>query len=314
MTQLHHPTPPALRLTDVVKQFTPEVRGLDGVSFDVAAGQRVVLLGRSGSGKSTLLRHVNGLQSPTSGTIETLGHDLGSLSRRQIRDLRRKVGFIFQDFFLVDSSTALENVCTGMLGSLTGPRMGLWMYPRSIRRRALELLERVGIADRAFQRVDTLSGGQQQRVAIARALIQGPSILCADEPVASLDPESAAAVLDLISRISREDDLTVVMSLHQVDYALGFAERVIGLREGRVVLDQDAAGLTRSAAMAVYAHPDAPAAAEAPAGSADHAGAVPSSAAGPIVDPTTAGLRSPVAAMVGAAEPARPVRHTVAAK
>ena len=252
MTQHHHPRPPAVRLTDVVKQFSPEVRGLDGVSFEVPAGQRVVLLGRSGSGKSTLLRHLNALQTPTSGTIETLGHDLGSLRSRQIRDLRRKVGFIFQDFFLVDSSTALENVCTGMLGSLTGPRMGLWMYPKSIRRRALELLDRVGIADRAFQRVDTLSGGQQQRVAIARALIQGPSILCADEPVASLDPESAGAVLDLISRISEEDDLTVVMSLHQVEYALSFAQRVIGLREGRVVLDADAAGLSRAAAMAVY--------------------------------------------------------------
>jgi len=252
VTQNHPPIRSALRLTDVVKQFSPDVRGLDGVTFDVPAGQRLVLLGRSGSGKSTLLRHVNGLQTPTSGTVETLGVDPASAGRRQIRDLRRNIGFIFQDFFLVDSSTALENVCTGMLGSLTGPRMGLWMYPKSIRRRALELLDRVGIADRAFQRVDTLSGGQQQRVAIARALIQGPSILCADEPVASLDPESAGAVLELISRISAEDDLTVVMSLHQVDYAMSFAQRVVGLREGRVVLDRDAARLTRGEAMTVY--------------------------------------------------------------
>ena len=310
MTQ--HIAPPALRLTDVVKQFTPDVRGLDGVSFEVPAGERVVLLGRSGSGKSTLLRHVNGLQSPTSGTIETLGQDLGALGSRQVRSLRRRVGFIFQDFFLVDSSTALENVCTGMLGSLTGPRMGLWMYPKSIRRRALELLDRVGIADRAFQRVDTLSGGQQQRVAIARALIQEPAILCADEPVASLDPESAAEVLQLISRISTEDDLTVVMSLHQVDYALGLAQRVIGLREGRVVLDQDAANLTRDEAMAVYGGPRAAAeaqeadAAEVPVGTA-HGSPL-------AVDPTTGLLRSTVAVPSSASERARPQRSPVGAK
>ena len=302
MTQ-HH-TPPALRLTDVVKQFTPEVRGLDGVSFEVPAGERVVLLGRSGSGKSTLLRHINGLQSPTSGTIETLGHDLGVLGSRQVRSLRRRVGFIFQDFFLVDSSTALENVCTGMLGSLAGPRMGLWMYPKSIRRRALELLDRVGIADRAFQRVDTLSGGQQQRVAIARALIQEPAILCADEPVASLDPESAADVLQLISRISAEDDLTVVMSLHQVDYALGFAQRVIGLREGQVVLDRDAAHLTRDEAMAVYGRTRA--AAEASAGTAHDSPLA--------LDPTSGLLQSTVSVPSSASAHARSQRSPVGVK
>lgn len=246
----------AIRFDAVTKRFSETVLGLDEVTFDVPAGQRVVLLGRSGSGKSTLLRHVNRLQVPTEGTIEVLGADVGALSRRAVRRLRRRIGFVFQDFFLVGSMTALENVCSGMLGTLGGPRMGLWMYPRTVRRQALDLLERVGIADRAFQRTDTLSGGQQQRVAIARALIQGPSVLCADEPVASLDPETSAGVLDLITRISVEDDLTVLMSLHQVEYALGFAERIVGLRDGRVVLDEAAAGLGRDDAMAVYSETD----------------------------------------------------------
>ncbi|SEE82522.1 phosphonate ABC transporter ATP-binding protein [Ruania alba] len=244
--------PPAIALTGVTKQFTETVRGLDDVSVEIPVGQRTVLLGRSGSGKSTMLRHINRLQEPTAGTVAVHGTALSSLSRRGIRAVRRDIGFIFQNFHLVGSMTALENVCTGMLGSLWGPRMGLWSYPREGRRRALDQLDRVGLADRAFQRADTLSGGQQQRVAIARALIQEPSILLADEPVASLDPESSAGVLEVLTRISAEDRLTVVCSLHQVDLALGFAERVIGLREGKVVFDDSADDLTREQAMAIY--------------------------------------------------------------
>ncbi|MEV0621393.1 phosphonate ABC transporter ATP-binding protein [Nonomuraea sp. NPDC050404] len=243
---------PAIAFARVTKRFNESVLGLDDVTLTVPRSQRVVLLGLSGSGKSTMLRHVNGLQRPTSGTIEVLGRDVGGLTGRGVRDLRRHVGFIFQNFHLVGSITALENVCTGLLGSLRGPRLGLWMYPRSYRRQALVQLDRVGLADRAFQRTDTLSGGQQQRVAIARALIQRPSVLLADEPVASLDPESSAQVLELITKISVEDHLTVLCSLHQVDLALGFAERIVGLRHGRVVLDDLADRISRAQAMTVY--------------------------------------------------------------
>lgn len=246
---------PAIRLSGVTKRFSESVLGLDDVSFDVPRGQRLVLLGKSGSGKSTLLRHLNRLQQPTSGTVEILGRDLGELSKRDLRSVRREIGFVFQNFHLVGSISALENVCTGFLGELHGPRSGLWMYPVSRRRAALELLDRVGLADRAFQRADTLSGGQQQRVAIARALAQSPSILLADEPVASLDPESSASVLDLLTRISTEDRLTVVCSLHQVEYALDFGERIIGLKEGKVVLDRFASGLSREETMGIYRTP-----------------------------------------------------------
>jgi phosphonate transport system ATP-binding protein len=243
---------PAIRLDRVTKRFSTTVLGLDDVTLEIPAGQRVVLLGKSGSGKSTLLRHVNRLQEPTTGTVHVHGLEIGSLRRAQVRALRRSMGFVFQDFFLVGSISALENVCTGMLGTLRGPRMGLSTYPKPVRRQALELLDRVGIADRAFQRTDTLSGGQQQRVAIARALVQQPTVLCADEPVASLDPEASAGVLDLITRISIEDHLTVLMSLHQVEYALGFAERIVGLREGRVVFDEKSAHLGRDQVMGIY--------------------------------------------------------------
>lgn len=243
---------PALALSGVTKRFGPSVLGLDDVSVEVPVGQRAVLLGRSGSGKSTLLRHVNRLQEPTSGDVVVHGKALGPLTTKGLRAVRRQIGFIFQNFHLVESMTALENVCTGMLGSLRGPRLGLWSYPQSGRRHALELLDRVGLADRAFQRADTLSGGQQQRVGIARALIQQPTILLADEPVASLDPESSADVLEVLTRISEEDRLTVVCSLHQVDLALEFAERIIGLRDGAVVLDELTDRITREQAMTVY--------------------------------------------------------------
>ena len=253
-----------VELDGVGKRFDPDVVALDDVSLTVRAGEVVVLLGLSGSGKSTLLRHVNGLHRPTTGRVRVLGNDVGSASGSQLRQLRSRIGMVFQQFHLVGSATVLENVCTGALGALRGPRLGLLGYPRRVRREALDRLDRVGLADQRFQRADTLSGGQQQRVAVARALMQRPQVLLADEPVASLDPESSAQVMRLISEISREDRLTVLCSLHQVDLALSFGERIVGLRSGRTVLDRPASAIDRTDAMAVYSSatggPDAAAA------------------------------------------------------
>ena len=241
-----------VRFARVSKSFDGGVQALDEVSLEVAAGEVLVLLGLSGSGKSTLLRHVDGLQRATSGTVTVLGKEVGRLRGADLRSLRRRVGFVFQQFHLVGSLTVLENVCTGALGTLRGPRLGLFTYPKRIRYAAMERLERVGLAEQALQRADTLSGGQQQRVAVARALLQRPEILLADEPVASLDPDSAAQVMGLIAEIAREDGLTVVCSLHQVDLALGWGHRIVGLRSGRVVLDTPVHGLSRDEAMAIY--------------------------------------------------------------
>ncbi|AOS62067.1 phosphonate ABC transporter ATP-binding protein [Actinoalloteichus hymeniacidonis] len=243
---------PAVVLDGVTRRFGADVLALDEVSLTVAPGEVVVLLGLSGSGKSTLLRHVDGLQQPSSGTVRTLGTDVGVARGGRLRELRRRVGFVFQQFDLVGSRTVLENVCTGALGRLRGPRLGLGTYPRALRREALAHLDRVGLADRAFQRADTLSGGQQQRVAVARALMQQPEILLADEPVASLDPESAHQVMELLRTISRENSLTVLCSLHQVDLALNWGDRLVGLRNGRVVLDLPTSGLDRDQVMSVY--------------------------------------------------------------
>jgi phosphonate transport system ATP-binding protein len=246
-----------VRFDAVTKQFGADIRALDDVSLSVRRGEIVVLLGLSGSGKSTLLRHVDGLQRPTSGAVTVLGADVGRSSGRALRQLRRRVGFVFQQFHLVGSLSVLENVCAGALGRLRGPRLGLISYPKDVRREALAHLNRVGLADRAFQRADTLSGGQQQRVAVARALMQRPEILLADEPVASLDPESAAQVMQLIREISAERQLTVLCSLHQVNLALHWGDRVIGLRSGKAVLDTPVAGLDHQDAMSLYARVDA---------------------------------------------------------
>lgn len=225
---------------------------LTGVSLTVQRGEVVVLLGLSGSGKSTLLRHIDGLELPSTGTVEALGQTVSTLRGRQLRHLRGRIGFIFQQFEIVGPLTVLENVLTGSLATLRGPRVGIWTYPRRLRLKALGHLDRVGLLERAYQRSDTLSGGQQQRVAIARALMQDPEILLADEPVASLDPESSGQVMALIREIAAEQGLTVVCSLHQVDLALGWGDRIVGLRAGRVVLDTHTEGLSRDQVMEIY--------------------------------------------------------------
>lgn len=240
-----------VKVVSLTKIFD-ENKALDGVGFEAGRGELVVLLGRSGSGKSTLLRHLNGLEVPTSGQVQVLGEELTTLTGGSLRRLRSRVGFIFQQFELVPSLTVLENVLTGSLAAIRGPRLGLFGYGKARRQTALEHLETVGLLQLAYQRADTLSGGQQQRVAIARALMQEPEILLADEPVASLDPESSDQVMNLIRDIARSKGLTVVCSLHQVDLALSWADRIVGLRHGKVVLNTLTENMTREEAMGIY--------------------------------------------------------------
>jgi phosphonate transport system ATP-binding protein len=244
---------PAVRLEQVTKDFGQTV-ALDKVDLTVPNGQMLALLGPSGSGKSTLLRTLNGLVAPTAGSVRVLGCDVTSAHGGQMRQLRRGVGFIFQQFGLVGRLTVLENVLSGALGRIRFPRVGVLAYPRSLRLEALAHLERVGMDSRAFQRSDTLSGGQQQRVAIARTLMQQPTLLLADEPVASLDPETATSVMTLLLEICKEQHLTVIASLHQVELARGWADRLVGLRDGRTVLDASPQDITSEEIMEIYRH------------------------------------------------------------
>ncbi|WP_260405821.1 phosphonate ABC transporter ATP-binding protein [Microbacterium sp. G2-8] len=242
---------PSIALRDVGMRFG-EKTVLAGVDLDVHPGEFVALVGPSGAGKSTLLRLLNGSHRPTTGRIDVLGTDPATCGRRDLRRLRSRVGFVFQQFGLVGRLSALENVLMGALGSLRLPRYGAATYPRALRERAVANLERVGLADERFQRCDTLSGGQQQRVAIARTLMQEAELVLADEPVASLDPNASVSVLETLKKLAAEDGFTVVCSLHQVDLALMVSDRVVAVRDGSFVLDTPTAETDEAEIRSVY--------------------------------------------------------------
>ncbi|RCS62232.1 phosphonate ABC transporter ATP-binding protein [Microbacterium sp. JB110] len=225
---------------------------LRDIDLAVRPGEFVALVGPSGAGKSTLLRLINGSHRPTGGAVSVLGTDPARCSRSQLRALRARVGFVFQQFGLVGRLSALENVLMGALGSLRMPRYGAGSYPRPLRERALQNLERVGLAEERFQRCDTLSGGQQQRVAIARTLMQDAELVLADEPVASLDPNASVSVLETLRKLSAEDGFTVICSLHQVDLALRVSDRVVAVRDGGLILDAATNETSEEQIRAVY--------------------------------------------------------------
>jgi phosphonate transport system ATP-binding protein len=233
-------TPALASVRDVSKTFGPR-KALDGVSLEVAAGEMVALIGPSGSGKSTLLRSITGLQTIDAGPglIEVFGEAVQKNGRLtgQARAARRRVGMIFQQFNLVGRLSLFSNVMLGALGRLPAWRGLLGLWPAEDRRRAMAALHRVGVSDYAAQRANTLSGGQQQRGAIARALVQGARAVVADEPVASLDPVSARRVMELLVELNQRDGLGVIVTLHQVDYALRYCDRVVALKAGKVVYD-----------------------------------------------------------------------------
>ncbi|MDP3175944.1 MAG: phosphonate ABC transporter ATP-binding protein, partial [Phenylobacterium sp.] len=237
-----------LSVRNVSKSFG-ERRALAGVSLQVARGEMIALIGPSGSGKSTLLRSISGLQAidPGDGVIEAFGETVqarGKISDK-VRQVRARIGFIFQQFNLVGRLTLFTNVVLGALGRLPGWRGVLGLWPADTRAQAMAALARVGVADYAAQRAGTLSGGQQQRAAIARALVQKAKIILADEPVASLDPVAARKVMEILRDLNRADGLTLIVTLHQVDYAMRYCDRVIALKAGKVVYDGPPTGLTR---------------------------------------------------------------------
>ncbi|MEJ0070778.1 MAG: phosphonate ABC transporter ATP-binding protein [Pseudomonadota bacterium] len=251
----------AIEVVDLRKTFASGRRGLDGISLAVAPGEMVALIGASGSGKSTLLRHIAGLavgdrpgKSAGGGSISVMGAPVqrdGRLARR-IRRRRAGIGFVFQQFNLVDRLPVLTNVMTGGLGRMPIWRSLVRWFTRAEQDCGLRALARVGIPECAWQRASTLSGGQQQRAAIARTLVQGASVVLADEPIASLDPESSRRVMEILRTINREDGITVVVSLHQVDYATRFCARVVALKAGRVVYDGPSTALTASLLREIY--------------------------------------------------------------
>jgi len=224
-----------LDFTEIGKRFADGTQALGKVSLSVPQGQFCVVLGPSGAGKSTLLRMVNGLAQPTHGSIRVDGM---AVTSDNLMRLRPRVGMIHQQFNLVDRSTVLANVLAGALPVVPLWRSLLGHYPPGLRRKAARLLQEVGLREEQLsRRVTTLSGGQQQRVGIARAFMLDPAVVLADEPVASLDPKTSRDILRLLKQESRERGATVLCTLHQIDLAREFADRVIALRAGEVVFD-----------------------------------------------------------------------------
>jgi phosphonate transport system ATP-binding protein len=247
----------AIQINTLSKTFGNGRKALQQISLTIAPGEMVALIGASGSGKSTLLRHMAGLMAgddSTRGLVEIHGQTVQKNGKiaSNIRQTRAGVGFIFQQFNLVDRLPVIVNVLAGTLHRMPLWRSLLrWFTPAELAR-GREALQRVGIAECSAQRAGTLSGGQQQRAAIARAMVQGAKVILADEPIASLDPESSRKVMDILARVNREDHCTVVVSLHQVNVAVRYCPRTVALRHGQVVFDGPSSALTPALLRELY--------------------------------------------------------------
>ncbi len=226
-----------LQVEHLTKVYETGTVALKDVSFTVEEGEFLVIIGLSGSGKSTLLRCINRLIEPTEGRVVWNGVDITALDEAGLRRIRREIGFVFQEFNLVERLPVLLNVLAGRLGYVN-PWWSLFYYfPKEEQERALAALETVGLREKAYHRASDLSGGQKQRVGIARALVQEPKMILADEPVASLDPVLAHSIMGYLERLNREKGVTILCSLHYLDLVQRYATRVIGLREGRIVYE-----------------------------------------------------------------------------
>lgn len=226
-----------LSVKNLVKTYPNGVQALKNVSFDVKKGEFLVVIGLSGSGKSTLLRCINRLNDPTSGDVIFEGQNIARVDSDGIKALRTKIAMIFQHFNLIPRHSVLSNVLMGRLGRMTNWKAILGLFSSADKANAMKYLELVGISEKAKIRADQLSGGQQQRVAIARALAQDPSVLLADEPVASLDPATCHIVMDYLRKVNQEFGITIICNLHFLSLVRQYATRVIALKEGRLVFE-----------------------------------------------------------------------------
>lgn len=235
---------PILTVKNLVKTYPNGVQALKGINFEVQKGEFLVVIGLSGSGKSTLLRCLNRLHDPTSGEIIFEGRNVAQVQGEEVRSLRKRMGMIFQHFNLIPRHTVLSNVLMGKLGGMTAIKSIFGFFSNDDKAEALKYLKLVGIAEKARIRADQLSGGQQQRVAIARALTQGPALLLADEPVASLDPATCHTVMDYLKKVNEELGITVIANLHFLSLVRQYATRVIALKGGEIVYEGKPSDIT----------------------------------------------------------------------
>ena len=242
---------PIFELTAVSQRFGSFPALMD-INITISAGERVALVGPSGAGKSTLIRLLNGTIFPTEGSLRALGQDIIRLNPRMLRQLQGQIGTIYQQFHLVDTMRVIHNVNAGHLGNWSTPKALLSLvWPRDVGI-AAEALTQVGIPEKLYEPTYQLSGGQQQRVAIARVLVQNPKVILADEPISNLDPERGREIIDLLLKLSADSNTTLIASLHAVEYALSLFQRIIGLREGRILFDVPAAEVSDEMIQQLY--------------------------------------------------------------
>lgn len=242
----------ALVIRNLVKEYRPGQPVLRDISLTVSEPGIVAIIGPSGTGKSTLIRCINRLVDPTSGSIMLGGTDLAMLQGEALRQARRRLGMVFQEYNLVERLTVIENVLCGRLGYVPVWRAWTRRFPEADIARAFSLLESVGLSDFATRRADQLSGGQRQRVGIARAVMQDPDLVLADEPTSSLDPKTSVEIMELLAQVGRERDIPVLVNIHNVALAKRYALRIIGMSKGLVVYDGPPAGLQDSHLAEIY--------------------------------------------------------------
>ena len=238
-----------LEINNLTKTFANGTPALKGVNLKINKGEFVSILGPSGSGKTTLLRTINGLENSSGGEIYL---DNKLVDNNSIFEVQRKTGMIFQEFNLVNNLSTINNVLTGLLNSSSKFLSMFYLFTKDQKLEALKALETVGLLDKAYNRADELSGGQRQRVGIARAIIKKPSLLLADEPVASLDPKAADLIMSLLKKINKEFKITIICNLHQTELAAQYSDRIIGLLDGVIMFDKLASNINRTSINQIY--------------------------------------------------------------
>ena len=238
-----------LEINDLKKTFDNGTPALKGINLKVHKGEFVSILGPSGSGKTTLLRSINGLETASGGEIY---FDHKIVNKNTISDVQKKTGMIFQEFNLVNNLSAINNVLTGLLNSSNKFLSLFYLFSKNQKIKALRSLETVGLLEKSYSRSDELSGGQRQRIGIARAIIKKPLLLLADEPVTSLDPKAANLILSLLKRINQDFGTTILCNLHQVDLAKKYSDRIVGLKDGKIIFDENSSKINTTNLEKIY--------------------------------------------------------------